>query len=485
MIRRDPASAERARHDLIVVGGGIYGAMLALEASARGLRPLLLERDDFGGATSWNSLRIVHGGLRYLQKLDLHRFRESVAERRWYLRELPDLVRPLPCLMPLYGTGLHRPAVLRAALRLNDLLAWRRNAGVRTDRTLPSGAVLSPDETARRFPAVERSGLRGAALWHDAVMLNSQRVLIEVLRWAAARGAVLLNYVEAVGLLTDGGRVTGVRAVDRRTGEERTFRSPVVVNAAGPWAGAVARLAGPERPELFRPSLAFNAILDREPIADLATAVAPRRPGGRIYFLYPWNGRMLAGTYHAPWTDPVGPPTAPVALVDDFLADLNAAVPSLHLTRRDVVRVLAGLLPAARAGSADLAVRETILDHGATGLSGLFSVSGVKYTTARLVAQKTVALAFPEARPTAAQIGRPEPVPIRDAEGMERWAEADRPGALAYVRRLIAEESVLQPDDLLLRRTDWSMDPASGERLAGLVAEAAAPAGGWREPILA
>ena len=124
---RRSSTRAAAAYDLIVVGGGIYGAFLTLDAAHRGLRTLLLEKEDFGGQTSFNTLRIVHGGLRYLQSLDLHRFRESVRERTWFLRHLPDLVEPLACLMPLYGNGLKRPIVLRAALTLNDLLSASRN----------------------------------------------------------------------------------------------------------------------------------------------------------------------------------------------------------------------------------------------------------------------------------------------------------------------------------------------------------------------
>ncbi|MEJ2083967.1 MAG: FAD-dependent oxidoreductase [Acidobacteriota bacterium] len=108
MIERNPALFSRDSYDLLIIGGGIYGACLSLEASRRGLSSLVLERDDFGGATSWNSLRILHGGLRYLQHLDLKRFRESVAERRWFSFWFPELVRPLPCLMPLYGKSRGR-----------------------------------------------------------------------------------------------------------------------------------------------------------------------------------------------------------------------------------------------------------------------------------------------------------------------------------------------------------------------------------------
>ena len=126
MIRRDPDAAVSREHDLIVVGGGIYGACLAVEPARRGLRPLLLERGDFCAATTWNSLRILNGGFRYLTKRDLPRFRESGSECRWFSRTFPDLVRPIECLMPLYGEGLKRPVFLASALWLNDRLSSER-----------------------------------------------------------------------------------------------------------------------------------------------------------------------------------------------------------------------------------------------------------------------------------------------------------------------------------------------------------------------
>ena len=156
MARRDPSSAAREKYDLIIVGGGIHGAMLALEASGRGLAVLLVEKDDFGGATSFNSLRIVHGGLRYLQSLDVARFRESVAERRWFLANFPDLVKPLGCLMPLYNRGLKRKFVLRMAFAVNDILSRDRNSGVPPSHHLPTGRILGVEETVRIFPNIDR-----------------------------------------------------------------------------------------------------------------------------------------------------------------------------------------------------------------------------------------------------------------------------------------------------------------------------------------
>ncbi len=468
MIARDPEAAARVGYDLIVVGGGIYGVCVSLEAARRGLRPLLLERGDFGGETSWQSLRIVHGGLRYLQSLDLHRFRESVGERSWFLRNFPDLVEPVPCLMPLYGDGLKRPVVLRAALASNDFLSRSRNRGVVPSRALEDGRVLSPDEVRRQFPSVRSEHLRGAALWHDATMPDSQRLLIELLRAAVRFGATALNYVAAERIAVRDGAVIGVTARDVETQSHHTFAAPVAINCAGPGVRAFAALVDRDVPELFRPSLAFNVLLDRPPIAAPFVAVAPARAGSRTYFLTGWKGRLFAGTDHQPIA-PGTSPTPPTEIqLDRMLADLNEAIPGLGVARREILRVHSGYLPAARDGSEDLAVREVFHDHGATGgPRGLYSISGVKWTTARLVGENTVRRIFPERAP-APFVRAEGPLPPSFTE-FRALASRDRTAARQLVSRIVAEEAVRKPDDLLLRRTEWGSLPAHAAEAGHLV----------------
>lgn len=476
---RDPAGAASREYDLIIVGGGIYGTMLALESTRRGLEPLLLERSDFGAATSFNSLRIVHGGFRYLQSADLHRFRESVAERSWFLRSLPDLVHPLACLMPLYGQGLKRKSILRPALMMNDLLSRGRNQGLVEDHRLPGGRVIGREETFRILPEAVPGGLQGGAVWYDARIPDSPRVLIELLLWAASQGGTALNYVRARELVTEGNRVIGVRAEDLESGQGYEYSAPVVINAAGPWVRSLAAGFDREKERLFHPSLAWNLLLDRPPISDHALAVAPPGPDGRVYFVVPYKGRIMAGTGHAELSGEPLPGSADArpseVQLGHFLADLNAALPTLELTPEMILRVHAGLLPAAHPETDELAVREVIHDHDrAGGPRGLFSISGVKFTTARLVAEKTLQTAFPGRTPTEL---RPRTHLGFRSELDRAGAELDwRPGAddsewLAESAELIENEAILHLDDLMLRRTCLAEHPVRGRELAGRVAE--------------
>lgn len=476
-ILRDPRGAASS-YDLVIVGGGIYGAMAALEASRRGLSTLLLERSDFGGATTWNSLRIVHGGLRYLQGLDLRRFRESVGERSWLLRRFSDLVEPLPCLMPLYrparGGRLRRRSAFRLALRANELLAGSEALGDRKERLLPRGRLLGVRETLARFPHADPSGLRGAALWYDAVARDSPRLLVEILRWAAECGARLLNYAEAEELLIEEGRVAGIAVCDRVSGERFEVRSRWVLNCAGPWSRQLSRRFDRDLPELFRPVLAFNLFLDLEPPSDAALAVASPAPHAQTWFLLPWQGRVLAGTFYVPQSSQGGrggsgepdfgkdgPGEAEVAA---FLGELDTALPGLGVRRAPVLRVHWGWLPAVDEGSAVPSSRPVVHDHGRHGgPEGLVSVSGVKLTTARAVAHRALAPFFqrqgrrlpkPDRRSS-----RPPADPPISLDRFVRLAERDRVAAHDYLRSLMERQSVVQLEDLLLRRTDWGVRP--------------------------
>jgi len=475
VIERHPEAAVRRRYDLAIVGAGVYGIALTLEAARRGLRPLLVERHDFGGETSWNSLRIIHGGLRSLQRLDVRRFREMVDERRWWLRNFPELVEPLPCLMPLYGRGLRRPAVLRLALAASDLLSRQRNVGVRADRALPGGSILGPAETLAICPHLDRRSLLGGALWHDGFAPDSHRLLIEMLHWATACGAVVLNYVEATGLSVHHGKVTGLELRDADSGRMLEVEAPAVVNCSGPWCRQLAAAFDRDIPGLFHRSLAFNVCFDREPLAEAAVAVAPEVPQGRTYFLVPWKGRILAGTFHAKWSHSREQEGVDDRLLERLLDDLNGAIPGLDLQPQEALRTFSGLVPARRSGSDELVTRDVIrhhADHG--GPEGLFSVSGVKFTTARGVAEK--ALRKIQAWRGAA-LSEPSGTRRPDTLHPSPWGEFrklqlnDSAEACRYLRRLVGEEAVLHLDDLMYRRTDWAFDPRESGSRATLVAQ--------------
>lgn len=479
MIARDMGSIARGGADVVVVGGGIHGAHVALEAARRGLHVKLFEAKDYGGGASWNSLRIVHGGLRYLQTLDLPRFRQSVRERREIARSYPTLVRPLRCLMPTHGRGLRRLSILRAALAANDALSASRNEGLPPALALPAGEIVSRTATLRRFPNARAPSLEGAASWHDYMMLSSERIVIETLHRACAAGARMANYARVERVIVTGGRVTGVEVVDGETDVRRVVRASLVINCTGSDTPAFLQRQDVRGDDLFEPSLAFNVLLAAEPPSEDALAVSGAEHRAPVLFLVPRGKVLLAGTAHVP--RPAGSTaSAPTgAELDAFLAAVRDAVPALGVDRSHVLRVFSGLLPVKRAETAQLTKREVVVDHATRGgPRGLASVVGVKFTTARAVAERAIDLEFAGLRSEAvtdtsrgsAGVARTPPDIEATLLDAERFLACADPLAEDIVRHVVDDESVRCVDDLILRRTNWAVSGTPLEPLRQRVA---------------
>lgn len=393
-MRRDLETLASTEFDLLVVGAGIHGACAAWDAALRGLKVALIERGDLGGATSANSLKVLHGGFRYLQSLDLGRLRLSARETATWLRVAPHLAAPLPCLLPLRGGLTENPLAMGLALALYGLLTPER-AGL-----LPGGRVLGAGEMARWAPAVLTQGAKSAALWHDGLALDSERLTLALAQAAAERGAAVVNYLEALTVESARGAVAGLMARDLASGREFLVRGRAILLTAGPWTS---RLLGEPAapPEL---ALACNLVVERA-LGPAAVAVRSRTGaegdpvcgGGRFMFMVPWRGRTLLGTSYRPWSQPPGPAQATAGDLTALLAEFNAACPGLALRPAEIGFYHAGLLPLARPGQAPagggLASRPRVLDHGAAGgPAGLYSLRPVKFTTARALAQRAVDL---------------------------------------------------------------------------------------------
>jgi glycerol-3-phosphate dehydrogenase len=458
MITRDPGAAARKEFDLVIVGGGIYGVSLLQEASRCGLSACLVEASDFGAGTSWNSLRIVHGGLRYLQTFDLRRFFQSVAARRQVAMRFPSLVRPLKCAMPLYGRGMKRSSVMRLALGVNDLLSVTRNRRLHPGARLSAGRLMDAREARSSLPGIHVDGLQGAAVWRDYAFVSSERILIELLHDACRAGASALNYAEATGILGEGGSASGVRVQDRLTGKGFDIAARTVVNCCGPRVRQLAHGRGGDAESLFHPSLAFNLLLDIDLGTDFALAVAAPRPSAPVFFLVPQSGSVLAGTRHLPRSRDSIEAVPSVHEVEEFLRQLNEALPGLRAGSESVRQIFAGLLPASAAGETDLLKRERILDHGAAGgLKNFYSVSGVKYTTAGAVAcelLQRMGHRLSQSQGTVEISTSPATGLLTDSHVARRMEKAS---LSSYLSRVVEEESVHCLDDLILRRTNWAV----------------------------
>ena len=447
-MKRDLATISSTTYDLAVVGGGIYGICAVHEAARRGLTVCLLERGDFVGATSSNSLKVVHGGLRYLQHADLGRMRESIRERARLLRLAPHLVQPLAFVLPTYGYGLRGKAVMRAALLLNDLIGFDRSAGVLRDRRLPRGRTIGRREVQAMIPDLDPKGLTGAAVWYDCQVTNTERLALAYLHAAASAGADCANYVEATGVRLHGGQVRGLHARDQLTGDTFEVRARTVLNAAGPWVDqflqSVPAAATVRR---FHPSKAMNLVTRRLYEGHAIGVTVPTafrdsdaliNKGRRLFFVVPWKQYSLIGTRHLPFQGDADAFQITEEDIERFLGEINAACPGAALSRADVLAVLGGMLPEMPrrdSNQVQLVKHSHVCDHAADGAAGLMSIVGVKWTTARHTAEQAVDFVEARLRPGAPPSRPPErPLPGGEMDEVARFLareEALRPAGLS------------------------------------------------------
>ena len=397
-MQRDLDRLTERTFDLLVIGGGIYGLIVAYDAAQRGLAVALVERDDFGCATSFNHLRTIHGGLRYLQQLNVRRARESVRERRTLARIAPHAVVPMPFALPLYRSITRGRLAMRAGFLMDRLVAAGRNRDVPAALRLPAGHVVSRHTAIERFPGLRRRGLTGAAHWYDYVTPEADRLTFSWAQAAAAHGAVLANHVEATGVAKDGTRVAGAAVIDRMTGRAFDVKAQVVVNACG---GAIDRLLGTVGIASGIPMLkAMNLVTTRD-AGDVA--LGGRSASGRNLFLVPCRRRAIFGTWESTGACAPDDFSAKPAEVAAFISELNDAFPALDLKPADVTLVHRGIVPAAESGGrVSLAGNEQIRDHAADGVDGLLTVAGAKYTTARAVAERVADRVLQKLRKQAA-----------------------------------------------------------------------------------
>src|SRR5690606_35847144 len=267
--------------DVLVVGGGIVGAGVALDAVSRGLSVGLIEARDFASGTSSRSSKLIHGGLRYLEQLDFELVREALTERGLLLQRIaPHLVRPVPFLFP-FTKHWERPYI-GAGVALYDTLSVTMG----TSRGLPNHRHLTRTGALRVFPALRRDAFVGAVQYWDA-QVDDARYVLTVLRTAASYGAKIASRVRADGFLREGEHVTGVRAVDLETGKELEIRAKQVVNAAGVWTDDIQEMVGGRGQIHVRASKGIHLVVPRDRIQ--ASSGMILRTEKSVLFVIPWG----------------------------------------------------------------------------------------------------------------------------------------------------------------------------------------------------
>ncbi|HEV8625130.1 MAG TPA: glycerol-3-phosphate dehydrogenase/oxidase [Acidimicrobiia bacterium] len=440
--------------DLLVIGGGITGAGVALDAAGRGLRTALVERGDFAAGTSSRSSKLVHGGLRYLQQKEFRLVYEALAERQRLLRLAPHLVKPLPFLIPVFASGVAGQARARAYARGVGTALWMYDAtgGARIGKLHKR---LSKREVLELMPDLDGRRLAAGFLYYDA-RVDDARLTLTVVKTAASLGAVAVNRVEATGLLREGSQVSGAVLTDRLTGRRIEARAGVVINAAGVWADELRALDEGTNPRSIRPAKGVHITLPAgRPALDIAAVLSV--PGDkRSVFVIPWGDRIYVGTTDTDYDGPLEDPQCTAADIDYLLGALNSWV-TKPLGRHEVLGSWAGLRPLvggsgpeaeAPPGSktADLSRRHSVR----VAASGLVTIVGGKLTTYRAMAEDTVdeavrvmrdhRVAAPSGDRRAARLRVPDSrsgsTPLFGAEGYEELTQdgaAERLGLPAEV----------------------------------------------------
>src|SRR3989339_1300932 len=238
-MKRNIEKLSEVEFDILVIGGGIHGVTVAREAAKNGYKTALIEMNDFGHSTSFNSMKVVHGGLRYLQHANLKRIRQSIRSRKIMQQVAPDLIKAVPFLIPTYGHGIRSKEAMSAAILINDLISFDRNSDIPAENHIPNGYTVGRDEVLKILPGINKDKLTGGAIWYEAVVQNTEKLLMRFLSDAFKHDFTAGNYVEAKDFNIHKNEVKGVRAKDLITFKEFNISSKLVINAVGPWFNLV------------------------------------------------------------------------------------------------------------------------------------------------------------------------------------------------------------------------------------------------------
>lgn len=378
--RQHTLDSVSAGFDVAIVGAGVNGAGIAWDAALRGMRVLLVDKGDIGSGTSSWSSKMIHGGLKYLEKYDVSLVRESLREREWLLRSAPHLVRELRFLLPFYTTNAHSANILRLGMVAYDVLSF--------DKSVRRFELLSTDKILAREPSLNPEGLTGAAYFSDAQVNYAERMSYEIALAAQRAGATVITHAKAVRLGRTGAKVTSLVVRDELTGTEYTAPARIVVNAAGPWIDEVWTQDDINLPRMNGGTKGTHLVLDPFPGAPHTAFYYEAQADGRPMMVIPWAGRYLIGSTDLRFTGDLDMASATQDEYDYILRETNWVIPEARLTNEDIAYGFTGVrpLPYAEGDVADITRRHDIRDHGPE-VPGLYTLVGGKLTTFRQVGE--------------------------------------------------------------------------------------------------
>lgn len=369
-------------YDLVVIGGGINGAGIFREASLRGYKTLLLEKDDLSAGTTATSSRLIHGGLRYLEHYEVPLVRESLRERERLLHAAPHLVKPLPLTLPVYKGHKRGPFMIGLGMIAYDLLSY--------DKSVPNSKMLTREEALAAEPGLDPEGLRAAGRYYDCQAVFPERLVVENVIDGVRQGGTVFTHATATGFEIADNAVQAVvyRDVD---GQEHSVTTASVLNVAGPWIDQVLETAG-DFPRYNGGTKGSHIVVYPFPGAPKDALYIEARQDGRPYFIIPWNGLYMIGTTDIRYDGDIDRIVASEEEIAYLLTETNLAIPAAKLERDDVLYTWAGVrpLPYVPEGSTGAITRSHIVQSHKPQVTNLFTIIGGKLTTYRSLAEDAV-----------------------------------------------------------------------------------------------
>jgi len=373
--------------DLAIVGGGSTGLGVALDATSRGYKVLLVEQSDFAKGTSSRSTKLVHGGVRYLAQGDVMLVLEALKERGRLLKNAPHLTKNQSFVIPIYT--LFDRAQYTVGLKMYDYLAGSLSLG--------RSKFVNRNKTMQLLPTVNTDGLKGGVIYQDG-QFDDSRLALNVAQTCKEAGACVLNYTKVTGLTKDrNGRVDGIEVEDVETGHSYTAQAKAVINATGVFVDDLLQMDQPAKQKMIRPSQGVHLVLDKSFLGGDHAIMIPKTSDGRVLFCVPWHEKVVVGT-----TDTLKDQAdmEPMALEREieFILETAQAYLTKKPTRDDVLSVFAGLRPLAAPQGEGKSTKEISRSHKImVSDSGLITITGGKWTTFRKMGEDTVEKAIQEA----------------------------------------------------------------------------------------
>lgn len=509
-------STDVAAVDVAIIGAGINGLAIARESALRGLSVAVIDQDDLAARTSAISTRLIHGGLKYLERFEIPLVLESIRERNILLRQAPHLVHPYPMFIPFSKVASRPGWLLSCGLLLHDVLSL--------GKPLPLNRIILHRRLRREWPSIAETGVKWGGLFHDAQIPLTERLCVELAIDAQQHGAVVLTHAPVVDIERADGRVEGIRYRDRVDGQIKSIKARLVVNAAGPWVDEILDLAGPHDRQMG-PTKGSHLVVGAFPGAP-ATCVFFESPAdARPMFILPWAGRFMIGTTDIPYDGTLHPIVIEDEEVEYLLAAVNNLIPQAGLTPEDVLWSYSGVRPLPYVADLDDPSKVTrdheIIEHRGDR-SGLITIIGGKLTTHRalgeLVARRLEKALGRGRQPSPTRSARLPGAPMgdwqqfradfitksalpeesaarlvdtygqtavqverlaRDTPDLEQIVDTDTGAIAAEAVHAVRLEGAVSLEDVMLRRMVVSINGDVGLSAAPLIAEVLVSHAGW------